>query len=225
MTGISVQRGRRCKNIYVCSLQPSHIGLWGIVISRKMFANPFSSHKKGTNRLERFTRLPSDLRRYREYIYKLKREYGSVTNFIVEKRLQWTEMEPEDTAPFGNPSTGSILLSCCFFFDFWFFDFLFLFSPLLESAAPRLSYYKILIWRKRWLQNPVQWLAVWSRHRYHSLGYLDQVSPGREPCHRWSDRRDESEGWGLHPADFVWENCKGKCMLWQYLKCVYIRRY
>lgn len=31
-----------------------------------------------------------------------------MVNFIVEKRLQWTELEPEDKTPFGNPSTGSI---------------------------------------------------------------------------------------------------------------------
>lgn len=31
-----------------------------------------------------------------------------MVNFIVEKRLQWTEMEPEDKTPFANPSTGSI---------------------------------------------------------------------------------------------------------------------
>lgn len=31
-----------------------------------------------------------------------------MVNFIVEKRLQWTEIEPEDKTPFANPSTGSI---------------------------------------------------------------------------------------------------------------------
>lgn len=31
-----------------------------------------------------------------------------MVNYIVEKRLQWTEMEPEDKTPFGNPSTESI---------------------------------------------------------------------------------------------------------------------
>lgn len=37
-----------------------------------------------------------------------------MVNFIVEKRLQWTEREPEDKTPFANPSTRSILLCCCF---------------------------------------------------------------------------------------------------------------
>lgn len=68
----------------------------------------WSISMKGTNRLDRFTRLPSDLRRYREYIYKLKQDYGEVVNFIIEKRLQWTEREPEDKNPFANPSTRSI---------------------------------------------------------------------------------------------------------------------
>ena len=41
-----------------------------------------------------------------------------MTNFIVEKRLQWTEMEPEDTTPFGNPSTGSICYIAVFLIFF-----------------------------------------------------------------------------------------------------------
>lgn len=50
-----------------------------------------------------------------------------MVNFIVEKRLQWTEMEPKDKTPFGNPSTGSI----CYV--------VFLMFSQLESSA--LSYY------------------------------------------------------------------------------------
>lgn len=179
---------------YIRSLNLSHKG------SRKCC---WSISTKGTNRLERFTRLPSDLRRYREYIYKLKRQYGAVTNFIVEERLQWTETEPEDKTPFGNPSTGSI----------YYIDVFLIFSQLKSTP---LSYYNTDM-KERWLQNLVQWLAIWSWHRYHSLGYLDKVWTGRGPCHGWFDGRDEREGWGLHPADFVWENFKGKCMRWQSL--------
>ena len=49
-------------------------------------------------------------------------------SFIVEKRLQWTEMEPEDKTPFENTSTRSI----CYIAVFLIFS-------LLESGP--LSHY------------------------------------------------------------------------------------
>lgn len=63
----------------------------------------------GTNRIDGFGRLPSDLRRYLAYVAKLKEDYGSVLNFIVEKRLQWTDRELTDSDPFNNPDTGEAL--------------------------------------------------------------------------------------------------------------------
>ncbi|PGH12442.1 hypothetical protein AJ79_04278 [Helicocarpus griseus UAMH5409] len=42
-----------------------------------------------TNTIHRLQRLPSDLRRYLEYIWKIKAMYGSVMNFVVQKRLGW----------------------------------------------------------------------------------------------------------------------------------------
>lgn len=44
-----------------------------------------------TNRLGDFRRWPSDLRRYREYIWWLNRDYGSVMRFMLQKRLRWAE--------------------------------------------------------------------------------------------------------------------------------------
>ncbi|KAI0203748.1 hypothetical protein F4808DRAFT_386195 [Astrocystis sublimbata] len=41
------------------------------------------------NRLDLFQRKPSELRRYLEYNWKLKQDYGSVMNFILTQRLQW----------------------------------------------------------------------------------------------------------------------------------------
>lgn len=63
---------------------------------------------EASNQLERFNRLPSDLRRYLAYIAKIKEKHGSVMNFIVEKRLQWTDREPKDADPFSDPDTGKI---------------------------------------------------------------------------------------------------------------------
>ncbi|KAI0136654.1 hypothetical protein BJ170DRAFT_589623 [Xylariales sp. AK1849] len=41
------------------------------------------------NRLDQFQRVPSDLRQYLSYNWKLKRDYGSVMNFVLNERLQW----------------------------------------------------------------------------------------------------------------------------------------
>jgi len=46
----------------------------------------------GINRVDKFHRVPSDLRRYRQFTYRLVKEYGSIMNFIVNERLQWTSM-------------------------------------------------------------------------------------------------------------------------------------
>ncbi|KAL1848600.1 hypothetical protein Plec18170_007910 [Paecilomyces lecythidis] len=57
----------------------------------------------GTNHIERFQRVPSDLRRYLEYTAQIKKKYGSVMDFIVQKRLHWGEGKPEDLKPKGCP--------------------------------------------------------------------------------------------------------------------------
>ncbi|PZC93401.1 DUF3605 domain containing protein [Pyrenophora tritici-repentis] len=46
------------------------------------------------DRVDKFHRLPSELRRYRQFTYHLEKEYGSIMNFIVNERLKWTTMEP-----------------------------------------------------------------------------------------------------------------------------------
>lgn len=62
--------------------------------------------------------MPSDIRKYLAYIAELKREYGSVVNFIVEKRLQWTDRRPQDSNPFDNPKTGNVNMETCTNFSF-----------------------------------------------------------------------------------------------------------
>lgn len=47
------------------------------------------------NQLDRLVRVPSDLRRYREYCAKLAEQYGTVMNFIVNERLQWRDLTPK----------------------------------------------------------------------------------------------------------------------------------
>lgn len=58
----------------------------------------------GTNRIDRFQRVPSDLRKYLEYTAQIKAEYGSVMRFVVKERLCWGNGDsPEDLKPRGRP--------------------------------------------------------------------------------------------------------------------------
>jgi len=41
------------------------------------------------NRLDQFTRVPSELREYRKWTEGVVREYGSMMRFILEERLGW----------------------------------------------------------------------------------------------------------------------------------------
>ncbi|KAL6902595.1 hypothetical protein GGI43DRAFT_345275 [Trichoderma evansii] len=42
-----------------------------------------------TNNLERFQRIPSNLRRYKAFTYRLGKLYGSIANFVLSERLRW----------------------------------------------------------------------------------------------------------------------------------------
>lgn len=62
-----------------------------------------------SNHLELFKRWPSDLRRYRVFIHKLHKQYGSVTRFLLAKRLEWEAPVTPAGAPFENPEDIKIL--------------------------------------------------------------------------------------------------------------------
>jgi hypothetical protein len=76
--------------------------------------------------------MPSELRRYRQFTYRLEKEYGSIMNFIVNERLKWASMEPK-----GEP----------FQFDGMHLSLSFLTSMFMFT--------------RRGHQNPVQRLAIW----------------------------------------------------------------
>ncbi|PYH92472.1 hypothetical protein BO71DRAFT_25515 [Aspergillus ellipticus CBS 707.79] len=56
-----------------------------------------------TNRIDRFQRLPSDLRRYLEFKEQIIAKYGSIMRFVVKERLRWGEGTLEDLKPKGKP--------------------------------------------------------------------------------------------------------------------------
>ncbi|WEW58986.1 hypothetical protein PRK78_004454 [Emydomyces testavorans] len=56
-----------------------------------------------TNEIHRFHRIPSDLRRYLEYMAKIKATHGSVLEFIIRERLRWDDLKPKGARPFEHP--------------------------------------------------------------------------------------------------------------------------
>ncbi|KAA8647370.1 hypothetical protein EYZ11_008545 [Aspergillus tanneri] len=56
-----------------------------------------------TNRIDRFQRLPSDLRKYLEYKERIVARYGSIMRFVVKERLGWGDGTTEDLKPKGRP--------------------------------------------------------------------------------------------------------------------------
>ena len=60
------------------------------------------------NQLDRFVRVPSDLRKYLEYNAKLKKRHGSVMDFVVKERLKWTDLKAKDMVPFSDPATSTL---------------------------------------------------------------------------------------------------------------------
>ncbi|KAJ4364179.1 hypothetical protein N0V83_009635 [Neocucurbitaria cava] len=62
----------------------------------------------GSGRVDKFHRKPSELRRYRQFTHRLIKEYGSISNFIINERLQWKSMEPKGS-PFEYAEDIKIL--------------------------------------------------------------------------------------------------------------------
>ncbi len=60
-------------------------------------------------RLDLFKRVPSQLRRYLAYNWKLRQDYGSVMDFVLSQRLQWTSPVAARGKPFEHPDDIKIL--------------------------------------------------------------------------------------------------------------------
>lgn len=65
-----------------------------------------------TGRLADFQRWPSELRRYRQYTWELKRAHGSVMNFMLRERLAWSEpVVPQGSELFECQKDFKILMN------------------------------------------------------------------------------------------------------------------
>jgi hypothetical protein len=68
--------------------------------------NPPPAHT-ATHRLDLLTRVPSDLRRYIHWTIGIKAAYGTIPNYILQRRLRWTALDPTTSPPtflVQNPS-------------------------------------------------------------------------------------------------------------------------
>ncbi|KAB5551273.1 hypothetical protein GE09DRAFT_167881 [Coniochaeta sp. 2T2.1] len=62
------------------------------------------------NRIDLFQRVPSDLRRYLENNWNLRKKYGSVMNFVLGQRLRWgAPVVPRGNGPFEEESDVKVL--------------------------------------------------------------------------------------------------------------------
>ncbi len=61
------------------------------------------------NNLGSFRRVPSDLRRYLKFKSDIQDRYGSMLNYVRQKRLCWPSVTPSGDPPFCNPSDYKIL--------------------------------------------------------------------------------------------------------------------
>jgi hypothetical protein len=88
------------KDLGIISTRDSeyHILTWSEV--RKIIAD---------NRIDLFQRVPSELRRYLAYNFRLKREYGSVMEFVLSQRLGWKEPIKAEGKPFEKENDLKIL--------------------------------------------------------------------------------------------------------------------
>ncbi|KAI0852507.1 hypothetical protein F5Y00DRAFT_226804 [Daldinia vernicosa] len=83
------ERTEECPE-FLRSLSVKDIGIIGTPDSEYTVSTwPEVQNIVAENRLGSFRRIPSDLRRYLEYTWKLKRDYGSVMNFVLTQRLHW----------------------------------------------------------------------------------------------------------------------------------------
>lgn len=65
-----------------------------------------------TSRLQDFRRWPSELRRYREFIWQLKHVWGSVLDYMLSERLHWkVPITPRSSTPFECEEDFKILFN------------------------------------------------------------------------------------------------------------------
>ena len=85
----------------------------------------------GTNRIDLFQRVPTELRRYLEFASQIKARYGSILRFVVRERLHWgdgddlSQLKPKgrpfeyDGSLSSFPGGAPVLLICSNVIPLW----------------------------------------------------------------------------------------------------------
>ncbi|KAL9137038.1 MAG: hypothetical protein Q9175_001748 [Cornicularia normoerica] len=61
------------------------------------------------NRIDDFRRTPLDHRNYLCYMARLKKEHGSVMDYVRNQRLKWTDLDARGSSAFENPDDVKII--------------------------------------------------------------------------------------------------------------------
>lgn len=79
---------------------------------------PAAKHLVLTNRIDLLSRVPSDLRRYKQFLAEVMERYGSIMKFIITERLNWDGeggMIPKGAEVFEDPGgLNDGLKMCCY---------------------------------------------------------------------------------------------------------------
>jgi hypothetical protein len=120
------------------------------------------------NRLDQFTRVPSELRQYRKWTEGIVREYGSMMRFVLEERLGWKEGgEIGLEGRFGEKGTP-VYSVFIVYLDEW----------LLTIPPTSTANWKIL--RNDWpygLDTRIVHLVVWTKFSFPSDPLTDDLVP------------------------------------------------
>lgn len=98
------------------SAAPCGFGLqWHAANSILIFSQRFLPRYIETNNLSVLKRIPSDLRRYMAWTAETKARYGSMTEYLIAKRLPKTwghpPFTPKSSIPFAEPADYQVLLN------------------------------------------------------------------------------------------------------------------
>ncbi|KAK7941037.1 uncharacterized protein PG986_013424 [Apiospora aurea] len=124
---------------------------------------PQVRHIVATNRLGSFQRKPSDLRRYLAYNWQLRREHGSVMNFVLNERLRWTMPIMPKGRPFECPEQ----------------DIKTLWNDWPYGLDKRIVH--LVVWTKFDLEEDPQTLDLTNAARKEINDYVDRVFGSRLP--------------------------------------------
>jgi hypothetical protein len=95
---------------FLAHLNPKDMGIISTPDSEyHILTWPEVQHIIATNRIDLFQRIPSELRRYLAYNYDLKQKYGSVMEFVLQKRLEWKEPTKAEGKPFEKELDVKVL--------------------------------------------------------------------------------------------------------------------